>query len=63
MTIMIGMEFTELAEETSISKILGRKVVKKSEFALCIEDADCDYLERRKLCQILPDEEATQEGI
>lgn len=31
-------------------------------FALCIDDADCDDLEKRKLYQILPDEEATQEG-
>ena len=36
--------------------------MKKSEFALCIEDADCDDLENRKLYQISPDEEATQEG-
>jgi hypothetical protein len=31
-------------------------------FALCIENIDCDDLEKRKLYQILPDEEATQEG-
>ena len=31
-------------------------------FALCIEDTDCDDLEKRKLYQILPDEKATQEG-
>ena len=36
--------------------------MKKTEFALCIVDADCDDLEKRKLYQILPDEEATQEG-
>ena len=36
--------------------------MKKSEFALCIKDADCDDLENRKLYQISPDEEATQEG-
>ena len=35
--------------------------MKKSEFALCIKDADCDDLEKRKLYQISPDEEATQE--
>ncbi len=36
--------------------------MKKSEFSLCIEDVDCDGLEKRKFYQILPDEEATQEG-
>ena len=36
--------------------------MKKSEFALCIKDADCDDLEKRKRYQISPDEEATQEG-
>lgn len=34
----------------------------KTKIALCIDDADCDDLEKRKLYQILPDEEATQEG-
>ena len=32
------------------------------QFALCIENRDCDDLEKRKIYQILPDEEATQEG-
>ena len=36
--------------------------MRKTEFALCIEDADCDDLEKRKLYRILPDEDATQEG-
>ncbi len=36
--------------------------IKNTEFALCVEDADCDDLEKRKLYQILPDEDATQEG-
>ncbi|MDE0299484.1 MAG: hypothetical protein OXN17_12695 [Candidatus Poribacteria bacterium] len=31
-------------------------------FALCIEDIDCDDIEKRKLYQALPDEEASQEG-
>ena len=39
-----------------------REGYEKTEFALCIDDADCDDLEKRKLYQILPDEEATQEG-
>ena len=34
----------------------------KSQFALCIENRDCDDLEKRKIYQILPDEEAVQEG-
>ena len=34
----------------------------KTNFALCIEDTDCDDLEKRKLYQVLPDEEAAQEG-
>lgn len=36
--------------------------MKKTIFALCIEDTDCDDLEKRKLYQVLPDEEAAQEG-
>lgn len=31
-------------------------------FALCIENKDCDDLEKRKLYQILPDEAAVKEG-
>ena len=34
----------------------------ESQFALCIENRDCDDLEKRKIYQILPDEEAAQEG-
>jgi len=34
----------------------------KSIFMLCIEDKDCDDLERRKIYQILPDDEASKEG-
>ncbi len=34
----------------------------KSQFALCIKSRDCDDLEKRKIYQILPDEEAAQEG-
>ena len=36
--------------------------MKKTQFALCIENSDCDDLEKRKLYQILPDEAAAQEG-
>lgn len=42
--------------------MLGRNVMKKKQFALCIENRDCEDLEKRKLYQILPDEAATQEG-
>lgn len=31
-------------------------------FALCIENRDCEDLEKRKIYQILPDEAATKEG-
>ena len=31
-------------------------------FALCIENKDCDDLEKRKIYQILPDNEAAKEG-
>ena len=38
------------------------KNLSKSQFALCIENRDCDDLEKRKIYQILPDEKAAQEG-
>jgi hypothetical protein len=31
-------------------------------FALCVENKDCDDLEKRKIYQVLPDEEAEKEG-
>lgn len=31
-------------------------------FALCVENKDCEDLERRKIYQVLPDEEAAKEG-
>ena len=31
-------------------------------FALCIENKDCEDLEKRKIYQTLPDEEAEKEG-
>jgi hypothetical protein len=31
-------------------------------FALCIENRDCEDLEKRKIYQIIPDEEAEKEG-
>ena len=34
----------------------------KQMFALCVENKDCDDLEKRKIYQILPDNEASKEG-
>ncbi len=31
-------------------------------FALCVENKDCADLEKRKIYQVLPDEEAEKEG-
>jgi hypothetical protein len=31
-------------------------------FGLCIENKDCEDLEKRKIYQVLPDEEAEKEG-
>jgi hypothetical protein len=31
-------------------------------FALCIENKDCDDLERKKIYQVLPDEDAVNDG-
>ncbi len=31
-------------------------------YALCVENAECDDLETRKIYQILPDEDAAKEG-
>ena len=40
---------------------MGKKDEKKT-FMLCIENKDCDDLERRKIYQVLPDGEASKEG-
>ena len=32
------------------------------EFALCIENRDCEDLEKRKIYQVLPDNKAAKEG-
>jgi len=34
----------------------------KRTFMLCIENKDCEGLERRKIYQVLPDNEASKEG-
>ena len=31
-------------------------------FALCVENKDCEDLEKRKIYQIIPDEDASREG-
>ena len=42
--------------------IIPKKKPAESRFALCIENRDCEDLEKRKIYQILPDEEAAREG-
>ena len=38
------------------------KTIKNNKFVLCIENKDCEDLEKRKIYQILPDDEAEKEG-
>jgi hypothetical protein len=38
------------------------KEKKEQVFALCVENKDCEDLEKRKIYKILPDEEAEKEG-
>ena len=38
------------------------KEKKEQLFALCVENKDCEDLEKRKIYQVLPDEEAEKEG-
>ena len=38
------------------------KKMKNHKFALCIENKDCEDLEKRKIYQTLPDDEAEKEG-
>jgi len=35
---------------------------KEQPFALCIENKDCEDLEKRKVYQVIPDEESEKEG-
>ncbi|MDP2970292.1 MAG: hypothetical protein Q8P64_13955 [Deltaproteobacteria bacterium] len=39
-----------------------KKEKKEQVFALCVENKDCDDLEKRKIYKVLPDEEAEKEG-
>lgn len=38
------------------------KAKENYKFVLCIENKDCDDLEKRKIYQVIPDDEAEQEG-
>jgi hypothetical protein len=38
------------------------KEKKKQVFALCVENRDCEDLEKRKIYQVIPDEESEREG-
>jgi hypothetical protein len=38
------------------------KEKKEQVFALCVENKDCEDLEKRKIYEVLPDEEAEKEG-
>ena len=35
---------------------------KNHEFAVCVENKDCEDLEKRKIYQVLPDDDAEKEG-
>ena len=39
-----------------------KKKLLETQFALCIENGDCEDIEKRKFYQILPDEAAAPEG-
>jgi hypothetical protein len=57
---------TALAKGRGKSKGSWIKVMTKPredhKFVLCIENEDCDDLEKRKVYKVLPDEEAQKEG-
>ena len=38
------------------------KEKKEQVFALCVENKDCEDLEKRKIYEVVPDEEAEKEG-
>jgi hypothetical protein len=38
------------------------KVKENYRFALCVENKDCEDLEKRKIYHVIPDEEASREG-
>ncbi len=62
----IGMKPTVLAEKKSRSKAFWTKIMEKRNdnprYALCLENRDCEDLEKRKIYQVLPDDDAKQDG-
>jgi len=38
------------------------KAKENHKFALCVENTDCEDLEKRKVYQVLPDDDAEKEG-
>jgi len=38
------------------------KKSKKQSYALCVENKECEDLEKRKIYMVLPDDEAAKEG-
>ena len=40
-----------------------RQKNEKQKFMLCLDNKDCEDLERRKIYQVLPDDEASEEGF
>jgi len=40
----------------------GKKEKKEKIFALCVENKDCEDLEKRKIYRVIPDEESEREG-
>ena len=53
------MHFEIIGEIETIETMAQSK--KKHLFALCIENKDCEDLEKRKIYQILPDDKAEEE--
>ena len=39
-----------------------KKINEEQHFAICIDNKDCEDLEKRKIYRIIPDEEAANEG-
>ena len=52
-------------EENEDQEISGLKMTmenKETGYALCVDNKDCEDLEKRKIYQVLPDDDAKQEG-
>ena len=62
----IGMKPTVLAERKLRLKNFWTEIMEKRNdnprYALCLENKDCEDLEKRKIYQVLPDDDAKQEG-